>query len=55
MPPYVNLPKRRRPSPASPVLIGVITRIKDMEIVKSKHWYRIPISRGSADTYWCTA
>ena len=52
MPPYVNPPKRRRPLPASPVLIGVITRIKDMEIVKSKHWYRIPIRfapKGRAD------
>ena len=49
---YVNLPKSPRTGPFSPVLAAVITREKDLEIVKREHWYRIPAKsapRGRAD------
>ena len=52
MVPYVNLPKSPRTGPLSPVLVAVITREKDLEIVKREHWYRIPVRsapQGKAD------
>lgn len=52
MSPYVNLSNKRESTPTSTVLVAVISRKKDMKIVKSAHWYRIPVKfapRGRAD------
>lgn len=52
MAPYVNLPKRPGTGPSSPVLVAVISRQKDLGIVKRERWYRIPVKsapRGRAD------
>ena len=29
--------------PETPALVGIVTRMKDWELVRSKHWYRIPV------------
>lgn len=50
MSPYIN--PSERPIPSSPVLVAVIKRKKDLEILKKRHWYRIPVKsapKGRAD------
>ena len=29
--------------PETPALVGIVTRLKDWEFVRSEHWYRIPV------------
>jgi very-short-patch-repair endonuclease len=29
--------------PETPALVGIVTRMKDWELVRSRHWYRIPV------------
>lgn len=29
--------------PETPALVGIVTRMKDWELVRSEHWYRIPV------------
>ncbi len=32
----------------TPALVGIVTRRKDWELVRSEHWYRIPLSTAPA-------
>jgi len=35
--------------PETPALVGIVTRRKDWELVRSKHWYRIPVRTAPQD------